>query len=158
MSVGTIFFSLFILTFIGFIVWSVIRSTVQAIQGWQYNRNEPVCAKCSYSVEGLKSWTCPECGANLLDVGILGRHQDLKRRDPFIEALAAWAALTAIPGVALGMWIANRSSTSSGLLSTLGSWLAMWTSVSLIIFMLRRRSLRRRQSRSTPPSFTRSAT
>ena len=34
-------------------------------------RQEPSCGKCGYVVTGLPSFTCPECGSDLREVGIL---------------------------------------------------------------------------------------
>lgn len=52
------------------------------------------CGSCGYAVEGLTAATCPECGSNLLDVGIVGRRGiNSMRRSPgrrFAEAIAGW--------------------------------------------------------------------
>lgn len=31
---------------------------------------EPSCGQCGYAVRGLTTFTCPECGADLREVGI----------------------------------------------------------------------------------------
>jgi len=41
--------------------------------------NQPVCGQCQYPVQGLPTFTCPECGADLREVGIITprRHRPL---------------------------------------------------------------------------------
>lgn len=54
----------------------------------------PACAACGYPVRGLPTFTCPECGGDLREVGIrtpLGWRIGRRRRVP-------WAAAVAVPG------------------------------------------------------------
>jgi hypothetical protein len=37
---------------------------------WGPKVTEPSCRACGYAVRGLPSFTCPECGSDLRDVGI----------------------------------------------------------------------------------------
>jgi len=39
----------------------------------------PVCGQCGYVVRGISSLTCPECGSDLLEVGVLAPTHRLKR-------------------------------------------------------------------------------
>ena len=43
---------------------------------------EPSCRACGYAVKGLPSFTCPECGSDLREVGIdtPGAGQEIVRR------------------------------------------------------------------------------
>lgn len=36
---------------------------------------EPACGKCGYAVRGLPTFTCPECGSDLREVGIVAQGQ-----------------------------------------------------------------------------------
>jgi class 3 adenylate cyclase len=47
-----------------------------ALRRWKNRRaaraaNEPSCGRCGYLVKGLTTFTCPECGSDLRDVGIV---------------------------------------------------------------------------------------
>ena len=37
---------------------------------WDPKVSEPSCRACGYAVRGLPSFTCPECGSDLREVGI----------------------------------------------------------------------------------------
>jgi hypothetical protein len=41
---------------------------------------EPRCGRCGYSVHGLEHWTCPECGSDFHDVGIVAPVYRRRRR------------------------------------------------------------------------------
>ncbi len=34
-------------------------------------KSDPVCGKCGYIVRGISTLTCPECGSDLREVGII---------------------------------------------------------------------------------------
>lgn len=75
---------------------------------------EPVCGACRYPVRGLSTFTCPECGADLRDVGIIKTGASNGGLRWTITAWTImWAALTfltipmleAIVGARLEPWI-----------------------------------------------------
>lgn len=75
----------------------------------------PRCGRCGYDVTGLAGHRCPECGAGLLDVGIIGRrdHRSGQRGASLLQGLGGWTALlvvTAFLITAIGM---NRRSPST---------------------------------------------
>lgn len=35
-------------------------------------KKEPACGKCGYATHGISQLTCPECGSDLREVGIVG--------------------------------------------------------------------------------------
>jgi hypothetical protein len=56
-------------------------------------RNPPECAVCGFDVRGLHEFRCPECGSNLLVVGIIGSaERRTGRRGPrsLIARLIVW--------------------------------------------------------------------
>ena len=56
-------------------------------------RHEPTCGKCGYSARGLSIPECPECGADLREVGI-----DMYRqpRAPLVIATTVFVVLVGI--------------------------------------------------------------
>jgi hypothetical protein len=54
---------------------------------------EPSCGRCGYSVTGLTTPECPECGADLRIVGINTRALALKHRGGLGGAILAWTIL-----------------------------------------------------------------
>jgi hypothetical protein len=45
-------------------------STHSRVRLWGQKVTEPSCRACGYAVKGLPSFTCPECGSDLREVGI----------------------------------------------------------------------------------------
>ena len=86
------------------LVWSVVRHSVAAFAvvvtvivfiGRQPRVKVASCGKCRYAVEGLTVMTCPECGSDLREVGILtpsGR----KRLGPAIW-ITLWTLVLPVP-------------------------------------------------------------
>lgn len=61
----------------------------------------PSCGKCGYSVEGLPTTSCPECGSALGQVGVNTRFLSLRHRGNLLAAIIAWTTLVlGITGVA----------------------------------------------------------
>src|SRR4051812_24607510 len=46
-----------------------------ALRKWNNRRRgaDPSCGRCGYLVKGLTTFTCPECGSDLREVGIVRR-------------------------------------------------------------------------------------
>lgn len=64
---------------------------------------EPACGKCGYAVRGLSSFTCPECGADLREVGIV----TAKGGIPTAAWIILWGTLLLIIACPLsGLWVA----------------------------------------------------
>ena len=65
---------------------------------------EPSCRACGYAVKGLPSFTCPECGSDLREVGIdtPGAGQELLRRAKAAGALIGGVARAVGRVLALG--------------------------------------------------------
>jgi hypothetical protein len=61
---------------------------------WGPKVTEPSCRACGYAVRGLPSFTCPECGSDLREVGIdtPGAGAELLRRAKRIGAMGAGMA------------------------------------------------------------------
>lgn len=54
---------------------------------------EPSCAKCGYGVRGLTTATCPECGRDLRQCGIITHAMEVRRRGTMPGSLAGWTAI-----------------------------------------------------------------
>lgn len=67
------------------------------------------CGKCGYNVRGIESWTCPECGADLREVGILGKRQ---AGGKFFFATMAWLCFITLAGL-LVTFVATRITHSA---------------------------------------------
>ena len=63
------------------VAWTFIRPRRASAAG-------PCCAGCGYSVHGLTGFTCPECGRDLREVGILTPHTAARRAS--FAASAGW--------------------------------------------------------------------
>ncbi|MEM9415419.1 MAG: hypothetical protein AAGA29_08090 [Planctomycetota bacterium] len=85
MAIGSILFILLALglaAFIGVVLWFLIKTmavpaaeqpdfTPDDERGSPRPRNIPACGKCGYPARGLNTLDCPECGADLREVGIM---------------------------------------------------------------------------------------
>src|SRR5688572_22840152 len=49
-----------------------------------------VCGHCGYNVRGLESFTCPECGSDLREVGMFRPQARPARRGARLRAMAVW--------------------------------------------------------------------
>ena len=76
---------------------------------WEPKVTEPSCRACGYAVRGLPSFTCPECGRDLREVGIdtPGAGYELLRRARSAGAAAGGVAL------ALGRVLSLKAPVSS---------------------------------------------
>jgi hypothetical protein len=71
-------------------VWVILTPNVQ-------RRAEPVCGRCGYCVRGISQLTCPECGSDLREVGILAPNM----RVPLPRFVWAILWTLVLPAVAL---------------------------------------------------------
>src|SRR5688500_17834237 len=63
-SFGLLFFLLIFI--VGFVF-----AIVFAARSRKAGPTDPICGKCSYQVRGLTRFTCPECGSDVREVGII---------------------------------------------------------------------------------------
>jgi hypothetical protein len=78
---------------------AIVISLVAALVRYRDRVRHPCCGACRYPVEGLTSFTCPECGADLRSAGILVPGVRPKHRIHFAEIIAAWATICLFGGV-----------------------------------------------------------
>src|SRR6185369_9941136 len=77
----------------------VVAGALKRKPGAERASFEPACGRCGYLVRGIPTFTCPECGGDLRDVGI-----DVGKR----TGGAGWVAVIALVAVwALCMWLAG---------------------------------------------------
>jgi hypothetical protein len=90
---------LFAFAAVGFIVARNVRRRAAA------NAADAACGKCGYCTRGISKLTCPECGSDLREVGILppGVAGPLS----FRARLICWTLLALLPGLALGGMLAR---------------------------------------------------
>jgi hypothetical protein len=81
------------------IVGAAVVFLVAAIVRWRDRIRVPSCGACRYPVEGLSTFTCPECGADLRGVGILVPGVRAKHRVHVAEKFAAWAVVALFGGL-----------------------------------------------------------
>lgn len=78
---------------------------------------EPACEKCRYPVAGLAALTCPECGTDLRQTGIITRPMEMRRRGSIVGAIAAWTVVLTLVSYIVGSVVAfsgaSYSSTAS---------------------------------------------
>ena len=73
-------------------------TTQSRVRWWGPKITVPSCRACGYAVKGLPSFTCPECGSDLREVGIdtPGTGAEIVRR-------IKWFAI-AVGGMFVAMW------------------------------------------------------
>lgn len=80
-----------------------LLAIVRAVAPGRFFVAQPVCAKCRYSVGGLESHTCPECGGDLREVGILTPALGRRLRGSLWLGLLGWTFLWFGAGSFMGM-------------------------------------------------------
>ena len=75
---------------VGLVVAAIASAIVYFAMSAALRRREPACGKCGYSSRGLSNFECPECGADLREVGI-ERHATTKK--PFLIAMTVGLVL-----------------------------------------------------------------
>src|SRR5690349_5076162 len=83
---------------VGLVLGGIVASLIYAVLT-RRGSGEPGCGRCGYSPKAAVSFTCPECGSDLREVGIVHRPAHLA------FAIATCAGL-AIAGatIVLGGW------------------------------------------------------
>lgn len=74
-------------------------SIVAAIVRWRDRVRQPCCGACRYPVEGLTTFTCPECGKDFREAGILVPGVRPRHRVHVAELIAATAAACVLCGM-----------------------------------------------------------
>ncbi len=87
------------LLLVAVIVGAIVVSLVAAIVRWRDRVRTPCCGGCRYPVEGLTSFTCPECGRDLREAGILVPGVRPRHRVHVAEMIAACAAVAVLGAV-----------------------------------------------------------
>lgn len=57
------------------------------------SRRAPACERCRYEVAELTTFTCPECGGDLRQVGIITPAMEVRRRGSLALAVLGWTIL-----------------------------------------------------------------
>ena len=80
---------------------------------WGPKVTEPSCRACGYAVRGLPSFTCPECGSDLREVGIdtPGAAAELLRRVKHVGAMGAGMARAVGRVLRLGPEVTSHRTT-----------------------------------------------
>ncbi|MHC4990910.1 MAG: hypothetical protein ACYTGC_08005 [Planctomycetota bacterium] len=63
------------------------------------------CAQCRYAVEGLQTMSCPECGSDFREVGILPPENRLVKPLVF---LLIWTVLLPVPALVVSLLVINK--------------------------------------------------
>jgi hypothetical protein len=117
-SIGFGFLGLLIpLLLLGLVVAS-IWAIVTTIRIPPRAPREPSCEKCRYRVAGLTSFSCPECGSDLRQVGIITLAMEVRRRGSLPAAILGWVFLmfiaAAVVSSGLGVFFASRMRSTGG--------------------------------------------
>lgn len=97
---GADLFELLFFVVLGFVLAGAVSSIVFAVLV-RRRVGPPACGVCHYAVEGLTSFNCPECGADLRKAGITTRRP---LKSAFAIALAAGLIVGALVIVG-GGWL-----------------------------------------------------
>lgn len=87
----------------------------------------PSCGQCGYIVRGIGSLNCPECGADLREVGIVVE-RPRNRRFRLVQFLVLWTLVMPLPAICISAVVAAAwprqysSTTTLGFKSIAGSW------------------------------------
>ncbi|MHC4444840.1 MAG: hypothetical protein ACYTA5_19760 [Planctomycetota bacterium] len=90
------------LAFLFFVLLVVAAAVVLLWRFWGAKADDtPACGRCGYIVKGLPSFTCPECGSDLREVGIVG--PGMRRAMGGKVYIALWSILLPITAVIISM-------------------------------------------------------
>jgi hypothetical protein len=136
--------SMFLLSLFGlWVLVAFVRAFVQlhhAIKNKPLGRGFPSCPLCQYDVRNLRQFECPECGADLMEVGIVGAYPPLDNRSVLSRGIAG-AIL-----IAIGIWIATLVSFSR---IGASAWAAMVPAAVVflaLVIVMQRADVKRRAS------------
>ncbi len=87
-------------------LWAA-RVLIMALRGPRTTGGQALCAGCGYPVEHPIPEACPECGKDLLKVGIVTPWQR-RPRSSMARALLAWTLIAGIIGLPLGSYAYSR--------------------------------------------------
>ena len=90
-------------------MWQVVRGIARLAAPRPSRGRAPRCGRCGYDVTGLTTFVCPECGADLHEVGIVGRTRPPHAKHPKTvqRRVTWWTLLVAVPALATTIWVAN---------------------------------------------------
>ena len=92
--------------------WAVL-TILRAVTLPRNTPREPVCERCKYPVAGhigVAGFTCPECGSDLMKVGITTPRMEATRRGSLAAALLAWTFLFGVGSyIAMMVFVAFTS-------------------------------------------------
>ncbi|HEX2973530.1 MAG TPA: hypothetical protein VHP11_14440 [Tepidisphaeraceae bacterium] len=66
---------------------------------------EPRCGQCGYIVRGIGGFTCPECGKDLREVGIVTRRQNASGWSSVVPLVIVWS----VGMYAMGTWVVDAA-------------------------------------------------
>lgn len=100
------FFGIFVLFIGGVVILGVILAMILILRGKRKAVRVPSCGACGYAVAGLDALRCPECGADLREVGIATPGNT---SSPFLRVFAYGTIWTIVMiGIAIGVSIGCR--------------------------------------------------
>jgi hypothetical protein len=104
-----VFLGLFLIAAVGFIIARLVTKPAPHASA------ESTCGNCGYIVRGISGTICPECGRDLLEVGIIppGGHKGFSRP----TRVLLWTAISIAPAMLLG--------------SIAGQYLSPWQAMSM---------------------------
>ncbi|MDX2130623.1 MAG: hypothetical protein SFY69_01065 [Planctomycetota bacterium] len=71
-------------------------------------RREPTCGGCGYALRN-PVWTCPECGARLMSVGVITPRMAIAFRGSTAMLVVGWTMVCAGVGGPISLWVANQA-------------------------------------------------
>lgn len=114
------------------LVAMLIASVAIALKTKRPTADGGACGRCGYNVRGVASLTCPECGADLREVGIVGDRRAGAGR--FIAAAVLWLVpVTAFGLVGAAVGSLRRGFAHSADNAAAGQWIAL---VSLAVMLV----------------------
>jgi len=134
------------------------RSMWLAVSGWEFRRDTAQCPRCGYPVEGLPTWICPECGSNLLEVGILGSKQDLAKRRVLVEAIKAWTIVAVFIALVIADSIESNHASTRFAIIALSTWAATTLIGAGLMALVRRITIKRKRAREDAHTMSRRPT
>jgi hypothetical protein len=98
--------------FLGLAVVFIVGFLVARVLWRRKSVTQPACGNCGYFVRGIAGFTCPECGQDLREAGIVtpSTHAKGWSTDPLLRA-ALWTLLLPIPATILSVAAYNSPLT-----------------------------------------------